>query len=440
MTTGASFDRLIAKKRNGDELSCEEIDAFVRGASDHSVPDYQLAAMLMAIYFQGMSDRETADLTLAMVRSGEVIDLSSIPGFKADKHSTGGVGDKVTLILGPLLAAAGISFAKLSGRSLGHTGGTLDKLESIPGFRVDLSIDQMMRQVRAIGLAVGGQTAELVPADGVLYALRDVTATVESIPLIASSVMSKKIAAGADCIVLDVKCGRGAFMTNPAEAGELARLMVSIGQAAGKRTAAVVTSMEAPLGKAVGNALEVAEAIGVLRGEIDGELRDVTVMLGAQGLLMAGVARSEEEGKQRLLTLIADGAALAKLREMIRWQGGEPGVIERLDLLPRASEIHQLTSPAGGFVASVDALAVGRLAADLGAGRRVKGEAVDPAVGVLLHAQIGDRVEAGQVLAEVHTNGAVPNQVALERLGEAFRLESEPVRPVPHVLEVVSAV
>lgn len=328
---------LITHKRDGYELVAAEIGEMVEAVTAGEVPEYQIGAMLMAIYLRGLTERETADLTTAMVHSGEVIDLTAIHGFKADKHSTGGVGDKVTPILGPLVASAGVYFPKLSGRGLGHTGGTLDKLESIPGLRVDLSIEQFIAQVNAIGLAVTGQTAELVPADGILYGLRDVTGTVDSVPLIASSVMSKKIAAGADGIVLDVKCGRGAFMQTQPEAVSLARLMVAIGEAAGKHTTALVTAMEEPLGNAVGNALEIAEAIETLReldtgwpGQGPDELRDVCLLLGAYILEMASLCNSIEDGVAILAEKIASGAALDKLRAMIEWQGGDIRVVDDL--------------------------------------------------------------------------------------------------------------
>lgn len=433
-----SILRDIERKRDGHELSTDEIGLLVAGITAREVPDYQIGALLMAIYLRGMTDRETADLTIAMVRSGEVVNLDAIQGFKADKHSTGGVGDKVTPILGPLVAAAGVYFPKLSGRGLGHTGGTLDKLESIPGFRVDLSIEEFIEQVQAIGLAVTGQSAELVPADGILYALRDVTATVESIPLIASSVMSKKIAAGADGIVLDVKCGRGAFMQTQPEAVALARLMVTIGEAAGKRTAAVVTSMDEPLGNAVGNALEIAEAIEMLRGEGPTDLRDVCLLLGAQVLQMAGLCDGMEEGTSILAEKLASGAALDKLREMLQWQGGNAGVVDNLSLLPQAREVIPVPSPVNAYLRRIDALAVGLLASELGAGRQVKGAPVDYAVGVVLAAHVGDRVEKGQPLAFIHTNGRISDGEATRALLDACTFDAEPVSIMPHVLEVVA--
>lgn len=430
---------LITRKRDGHELATGEIDEVVAAVTGGEVPDYQLGAMLMAIYLRGMTARETSDLTTAMVHSGAVIDLTAIHGFKADKHSTGGVGDKVTPVLGPLVASAGVYFPKLSGRGLGHTGGTLDKLESIPGLRVDLSIEEFISQVNAIGPAVTGQTAELVPADGILYGLRDVTGTVESVPLIASSVMSKKIAAGADGIVLDVKCGRGAFMQTQPEAVALARLMVAIGEAAGKRTTAIVTAMEEPLGNAVGNALEIAEAIETLRGRGPDDLRDVCLLLGAHILAMAGLCDGIDDGTAILAEKISSGAALGKLREMIAWQGGDGRVVDTPSLLPQARSVITVPSPVDGYIRRIDALAIGHLAADLGAGRQVKGAPVDPAVGVVLAVHAGDRVAKGQSLASIHTNGRIPDDGAVRALLAAYAFTGEPVSVSPHVLEIVVA-
>ncbi len=433
---------LIVRKRDGFELTTDEIKRLISGINSGEVPDYQIGALLMAVYLKGMTNRETADLTVAMVHSGDVIDLSAIPGFTADKHSTGGVGDKVTPILGPLVASAGVYFPKLSGRGLGHTGGTLDKLESIPGFRVDLSIDELIKQVTAIGLAVTGQTGELVPADGILYGLRDVTGTVDSVPLIASSVMSKKIAAGADGIVLDVKAGHGAFMQDQESAETLARLMVAIGEAAGKRMAAVVTAMDEPLGATVGNALEIAEAIVVLRGEekraSTGTLRDVTLALGAHLLVMAGLSPSLGAGTALLAERLRDGSALQKLREMIEWQGGNPAVVDDLGLLPRAREVIELRSPVSGYVRAIDALQVGVAVMELGAGRKTKGEAVDYAVGVVLEVEAGDPVSEGQTIAAVHTNGKISNRHAEELILAAFDFGDEPPVRQPHILAEIA--
>lgn len=431
---------LITEKRDGVELTTEEIQEFVDGVSGGFLPEYQIGAMLMAIYLRGMTDRETADLTLAMAQSGQILDLSAIHGFKVDKHSTGGVGDKVTPILGPLVASAGVSFPKLSGRGLGHTGGTLDKLEAIPGFRVDLTIEEFIHQVNTIGLAVTGQSAELVPADGILYAMRDATATVASIPLIASSVMSKKIAAGADGIVLDVKCGRGAFVQTQEEATALARVMVAIGRTAGKRTLAFVTAMEEPLGYAVGNALEITEVISVLKGESrqNNELYDVSLTLGAHILVMAGQAPAVDEARCDLAQRIASGAALEKLREMIAWQGGDARVVDDPGLLPQAGDLVSVPSPRSGFIRRIDARDIGNVAMALGAGRQTKGDPIDPAVGVVLEIQAGDSVEPGQSLAQIHTNHRIANAEAIARTLSAFEIEMEPFPTQPHVLEMVT--
>lgn len=433
---------LIVRKRDGHELTTGEVNELISGISLGEVPDYQIGALLMAIYLKGMTDRETADLTVAMVHSGDVIDLSAIPGFKADKHSTGGVGDKVTPILGPLVASAGVYFPKLSGRGLGHTGGTLDKLESIPGFRVDLSIEELIRQVKAIGVAVTGQTGELVPADGILYGLRDVTGTVDSVPLIASSVMSKKIAAGADGIVLDVKAGHGAFMQDQQSAETLARLMVSIGQAAGKRMAAMVTAMDEPLGGAVGNSLEIAEAIEVLRGEETRAgtrtLREVTLALGAHILVMAGISPDLEAATDVLDERLRSGAALDKLREMIEWQGGDPAVVDNLSLLPQARSVIELQSPRNGWVQAIDALQIGVAVMDLGAGRQTKGDSVNYAVGVVLEVEPGDPVNAGQTLASIHTDGKISDEGARELVLAAFRFGPEPPARTPHILSEIA--
>jgi pyrimidine-nucleoside phosphorylase len=434
---------LIVRKRDGHELSEDEIRRFVSGVVSATAADYQIGAMLMAIYLRGMTDLETAHLTTAMVQSGDVIDLRSIRGFKADKHSTGGVGDKVTLMLGPLVASAGVYFPKLSGRGLGHTGGTLDKLESIRGLRVDLSLDEFVRQVKEVGLAISGQTGELVPADGILYSLRDVTGTIDSIPLIASSVMSKKIAAGDDGIVLDVKCGRGAFMQTGEDALALARLMVTIGKASGKRVAAFVTSMEEPLGFAVGNALEVREAVSTLRGSdraaAPQDLREVCLVLGGHILVMAGICSSVEAGRLMLEERIGSGAAFAKLREMVEWQGGDVRMVDDTKLLPTAAEILQVVSPQSGFVQGIDARKVGEAVMELGAGRKAKVDPVDHAVGCVFCVQVGDPVERNQLLAEIHTNHRIPNEDARLLLMEAIEIgDSPPVRG-PHVMEIVTS-
>ncbi|NHM27871.1 pyrimidine-nucleoside phosphorylase [Desulfofundulus sp. TPOSR] len=415
---------IILKKRQGFELTTEEINFFVRGYTVGEIPDYQAAALLMAIFFRGLNSRETADLTLAMASSGDRVDLADIPGSKVDKHSTGGVGDKTTLVLAPLVAAAGVPVAKMSGRGLGHTGGTVDKLESIPGFKVNLTPDDFMRQVREVGVAVVAQTGNLVPADKKLYALRDVTATVDSIPLIASSVMSKKIAAGADAIVLDVKAGRGAFMRSVDEASTLARAMVAIGRQVGKRTVAVISDMDQPLGFAVGNALEVREAIETLSGQGPSDLRELCLVLGGHMLVLAGAATDVEEGVNRLAGLLERGQALDKFREMVKAQGGDPRVADEPDLLPEASYKEQVKAQEDGYVAAIHAERIGRVAMLLGAGRKTKEDTIDPAVGVVLHKKVGDRVKAGDVLATLHVNNQDNLVTARQLIASAFAFSS----------------
>jgi len=418
---------VLGRKRDGLEHSPDEIRFLLDGYLAKSIPDYQIAAWLMAVTTRGMTRAETLALTQAMVVSGEVLDRSGIPGFKVDKHSTGGVGDKVTLIAGPLAAACGVPVPKLSGRGLAHTGGTLDKLESVPGFRVELTPDEFIAQVRRVGLAVAAQSPRMVPADKALYALRDVTATVPSVPLIASSVMSKKLAAGADGIVLDVKSGRGAFMPDVPSAVELARLMVDIGEGAGRRTVALVTAMDNPLGRAVGNALEVREALAVLGGAGDQELRDVSVRVAAEMCRLAGVTRDPAEA-------IADGSALAKFEEMLAAQGGRLA-----DGLPEAAVQVPLPAPGSGWVEASDALEVGYASVELGAGRLRKDDPIDHAAGMVIGLQVGDRVEAGRPLAVLHAASRELTDRASERLLEAWRIVGHAVTRPPHILERVTA-
>jgi len=393
---------IILKKRNGEALDAEEIAFIVRGCVSCEIPDSQIAAWLMAVFFRGMSTSETADLTMEMVRSGRTLDLSSIPGVKVDKHSTGGVGDKATLVLVPLLAAAGVPIAKMSGRSLGHTGGTLDKLESIPGFSVSLSPDEIVEQVKRIGAAIAGQTADLVAADKKLYALRDLTATVDCVPLIAASVMSKKIACGADAIVLDVKAGCGAFVKTVPEAMRLARAMVEIGAKVGRKTVAAITDMEQPLGRAVGNAIEVREAIETLKGHGPDDLVELCAVLGGIALVLGGKASSRKDGERMIREMLADGRGASKLREIIEAQGGNPAVMDDPSLLPTAPVVREIASPKSGYVTSLDALGIACAATALGAGRGSAGAKPDLAVGVYLHKKIGERVSEGEPLAEIH--------------------------------------
>ncbi len=429
---------LIQKKRDGGELTADEISMLLSGYAAGEIPDYQMSAFLMAVFFRGMSLRETADFTMAMVRSGETLDLSAIRGIKVDKHSTGGVGDKTSLVLIPLVAAAGAPVAKLSGRGLGHTGGTIDKLESIPGFRTQLDTRALIDQVNRIGCAIAGATTELVPADKKLYALRDVTATVDSIPLIASSVMSKKIAGGGDAIVLDVKTGSGAFMKTLDGARELARAMVGIGAQVTRRTIAVITDMDQPLGRAVGNALEVAEAIETLRGEGPADLRDLCLELGAQMVTLAGVTRSAADGKTAVAKLLRDGSALAKFAQMIEAQGGDRRVVDDLRRLPTAPVRVSVEALSSGVVAAIDAQAVGVAAMELGAGRARRDDRIDPAVGIVLARKVGDAVRPGEPLADVHASDRMSAEQAGRQIQAAYRIGARASAPRPLVHEVIS--
>jgi len=422
---------IIAKKRNGLELSQVEITYLIQGYASGEIPDYQMSAWAMAVYCRGMTAAETAYLTKAMVESGQTLDLSAIPGIKVDKHSTGGVGDKTTAVLAPLVAAAGVPVAKMSGRGLGHTGGTLDKLEAIPGFQVGLDMARFIDQVKRIGVAVAGQTLDLAPADKRLYALRDVTATVESVPLIASSVMSKKIASGADAIVLDVKVGEGAFVKTVDQAFELAQTMVSIGASLERDTVALITDMNQPLGRAVGNALEVEEAVQTLKGGGPPDLRELCLKLGGQMLLLAGAAASENEAEALLLRTLGEGSALGKLRELIEAQGGDPEVIADFSRLPRAAEQVSVAAPQSGFVSAIKTENIGRAAALLGAGRQVKDDTIDPAVGLLVSRKIGERVEAGESLVILHVNSRAHLAEAQDLVRDAFAIGGAPSRVPP---------
>ncbi len=421
---------IIADKRDGRPLSGEQIEYFVREYTRGAIADYHLAALLMAIYLNGMTWDEVYHLTLAMRDSGEVLDLSPVGAATVDKHSTGGVGDKVSLVAAPLVAAAGVSVPMLSGRGLGHTGGTLDKLESIPGFRTDLTADEFIAQVREAGLAIMGQSRQVAPADGKLYALRDVTGTVGSLPLIASSIMSKKLAVGPDALVFDIKVGRGAVLPTEEAVRGLAGLLNRIGRAAGVRTAALLTRMDQPLGRAVGNGPEVAEAIGCLKGEGPGDLLEVTMALGERMLVLAGAAGDVKEARRRLEEALRSGAGLRCFREMVRRQGGREEVVDDPGQLPQASRRLEIRSPAGGFIGGVDALAVGRVAVRLGAGRLRLDDRVDHAVGVLIHKNVGDEVSMGEVVAEVLAADEERGQRAAEEVRRAvFISEQRPEVP-----------
>ncbi|MDD3221077.1 MAG: pyrimidine-nucleoside phosphorylase [Clostridia bacterium] len=420
------FVDIIEKKRYKKSLTTEEIQWWISRYVEGNIPDYQVSSLLMAIVLNGMDVRETADLTMAMMHSGDVIDLSPIQGIKVDKHSTGGVGDKTTLALGPMLAACGAKVAKMSGRGLGYTGGTLDKLESIRGFNCYLDKETFIHQVNTIGIGIIGQTAQLVPADKKLYALRDVTGTVASIPLIASSIMSKKLAAGTDVIDLDVKYGSGAFMKTPEAAVELARMMISLGEACGKKVRAMITDMNEPLGMSVGNALEVKEAVDTLRGHGPKDFTELCLRGGAVILLEAGLAESEADGRKQLEKVIADGSGFSKFKEMVKAQGGDENQLEHTELLPKALHVTPIPAREAGYIEQVQALEIGRLAMEIGAGRERKEDTIQPETGIVLGKKTGDEVKKGEVLAWVHHNEPL-KQEWMERFYGAFFRSKEPV-------------
>ncbi|TVT28289.1 pyrimidine-nucleoside phosphorylase [Salinicoccus cyprini] len=395
---------IIAKKRDGGELSKEEIDYFITGYTEGDIPDYQVSSLLMAVFFNDMTEEERANLTMAMVKSGDEIDLSAIEGVKVDKHSTGGVGDTTTLVLAPLVAALDVPVAKMSGRGLGHTGGTIDKLEAVEGFHVEISEQEFTDLVNQNKVAVIGQSGNLTPADKKLYALRDVTATVNSIPLIASSIMSKKIAAGADAIVLDVKTGDGAFMKNEEDAIALAEAMVAIGNNVGRNTMAIISSMAEPLGHAIGNALEVKEAIDTLKGEGPEDLTALCLELGAQMAVLGGAAATLDEAKEKLQAVINDGRALEKFKNFLENQGGDASVVDDVSRLPQAEYQFEVKTDKSGYVEEIAAEEIGIASAMLGAGRQTKEDEIDLAVGLVLKKKVGDRVEAGDTIAVIHSN------------------------------------
>lgn len=416
---------IIEKKKLGQTLSEEEIQYFVMGAADGSIPDYQLAALLMAIRLNGMSREETTRLTLAMTHSGDICDLSGISGIPVDKHSTGGVGDTTTLVLAPLVAACGVPVAKMSGRGLGHTGGTLDKLESIRGMSISLSEDAFLQQVKDIGIAVIGQTKNLAPADKTLYALRDVTSTVDSLPLIASSIVSKKLASGAQGIVLDVKTGAGALMQTTEKSIELAQAMVRIGCDAGRRMVALVTDMSEPLGSHVGNALEVKEAIDVLSGRVQGPLLDVSIALGSHMLMLGGAATDLEEAKCMLLEALHSGRGLETLRKLIIAQGGDPSCCDDTTKLPKANVVLPVPARQGGFVHHMHTVRLGNTAQAMGAGRITKDDVIDPSVGFVLHKRIGDAVDVGEPLATVYAKDTESAQTAIDAIRSQITIAKE---------------
>ncbi|MFP4343601.1 MAG: thymidine phosphorylase [Anaerolineales bacterium] len=422
---------IIEKKRDGKALSTEEIEFFIHGYTEGEIPDYQASALLMAILLQGMDDRETRDLTLAMAGSGESLDLSDEASFVVDKHSTGGVGDKVSLVIAPTVAACGLPVGKMSGRGLGFSGGTLDKLESIPGFRVDLSVAEFKEQLAGVGLVLSGQSARLAPADGKLYALRDVTGTVPSLPLIVGSVMSKKLAAGADAIVLDVKMGTGAFMRTLEEARELAEAMVRIGEEVGRKVTARISDMNQPLGRAVGNALEVQEAIATLHGGGPWDFREHCLVIAGEMLLLGQKADDLEGAKALAEEAIAAGRAWEKFRQMVEAQGGDVAYIEEPERLPRAEIVEAVKAERAGYLAGTQADAIGMAVVALGGGREKKGAPIDHAVGLVMEVEVGDRVEEGETLFTVHANDPAKRDEAVARVRKALSFSGEPVEPLP---------
>lgn len=432
-----NVQELIIKKREGQVMNQEEIEFLVKGISDGSVPDYQIAAWAMAVYFQGMNERETRDLSLAMAYSGEVVDLSAVEGITVDKHSTGGVGDKTTLVVIPLVAAAGVPVAKMSGRGLGHTGGTIDKFESIPDFRVELSHEQFLEQVNRVKAAVVSQSGNLVPADKKLYAIRDVTGTVESIPLIASSIMSKKIASGAQGIVLDVKVGSGAFMKEQEEAGKLARAMVEIGRGADRKVVAVITNMDQPLGRMVGNSLEVKEAIDTLRGEGPADLEEISVILAAQMLVLGGKHDDIDDARAGVREILSSGRGLDKFNEMVTAQGGILDYTQPAYGLPQATFTVAVRADRSGYISELNAREIGRAAMLLGAGREKLGDVIDYAAGVELFRKCGDYVNNGDIIAILHSNDETRIEIARQRVLNAYKFSSQPTRQLPLLAEVI---
>lgn len=428
---------LIVKKRDKQKLSEEEIKFMIDGYTCGNIPDYQMSAMLMAILLNGMDEEETLNLTMAMMNSGETLDLSGIDGVKADKHSTGGVGDKTSLILCPMVAAQGVKIAKMSGRGLGHTGGTIDKLESFPNFNTGISEEKFMTNVNNIGIAIAGQTADLDPADKKLYALRDVTGTVPSVPLIVSSIMSKKLAAGADVIVLDVKSGSGSFMKTEADAKHLAEELTRVGKLAGRKTVAVITDMDEPLGNAVGNALEVKEAIAVLKGETKGELLELCLTLGACILTEAGIAASDEEARAKLIRGIEDGSALNKLAELVEGQEGDKAAVYDTSMLPDAPVKLEVPSDYIGYVSHISAADIGLVSMHLGGGRATKESEIDLSVGVYMHKKVGDKVSVGESLATIHASSVEKAEEAVALLKKCYEIVPNPVEKPKFIKGIV---
>lgn len=431
------LDTLI-QKRNGKKLSKKQIDDFVIGVTNGTIPDYQISSFLMAVYFQSLEEEETAQLTLAMANSGEMLNLSEITGFKVDKHSTGGVADTTTLILAPLVASLGVPVIKMSGRGLGFSGGTIDKLESIPNFNVEVTQQQALQWAKQSNIVIMGQSKNLTPADQKLYALRDVTATVESIPLIASSIMSKKIAAGADGIVLDVKCGNGAFMKTLEDAQKLGNCMVAMGRHVGRKITAVISSMAQPLGNYIGNSLEVIEAIETLKGNVQGDLLEVSITLGANMLLLAEKVTTIEQGKQLLLENIKNGKGLAKLKELIQQQSGNSDVINDYTMLPISKYKMCLKATTSGYIYDMDTAGIGRASQETGAGRKQKTDAIDFGAGIVLKKRLGDSVKENEVIAEVYSGTEQKCQNALLLLQNAISIQNTPPKQTPLILDVIS--
>ncbi|MBO5207886.1 MAG: pyrimidine-nucleoside phosphorylase [Lachnospiraceae bacterium] len=428
---------LIMKKRNGAALSTEEIDFMISEYTAGDIPDYQMSAMMMAIYFQGMNEEETAALTLAMAKSGDMLDLSAIDGTKVDKHSTGGVGDKTSIALGPMVASCGVKIAKMSGRGLGHTGGTIDKLESFEGFSTGITSKHFIEQVNQIGISIMGQTLDLAPADKKLYALRDVTATVDNMSLIASSIMSKKLASGADAIVLDVKTGSGAFMKQEEDAFALAKEMVTLGKHAGRKTIAVVSDMDQPLGYAVGNALEVKEAIETLQGKGPEDFRKLCMTLGSQMVVAGGKAETLEQAEAMLQKAIEDGTALRKLAEFVEAQGGNPAAVYDTSLLPQAAIVEEICSEKEGYIEKIVCDEIGICSLILGGGRETKESEIDLSVGLVLHKKVGDYVKVGESLATIHANDKEKIAAAKERFLKAYTFCDKPVEKSAFIKGIV---
>jgi pyrimidine-nucleoside phosphorylase/thymidine phosphorylase len=429
---------LIHRKRSGEELAPEELQHLVDGYTRGEIPDYQMSAFLMATFFSGMTDREVSALTESMLHSGTILDLSSIPGVKVDKHSTGGVGDKTSLISSPIAAAAGVVVPMISGRALGHTGGTLDKLESIPGFRTDLSIEEFKGLLAQHKLAFIGQTDEIAPADGKLYALRDATATVESIPLIASSIMSKKLAVSLDALVLDVKVGSGAFMKKQVEARRLAQMMVGIGRRLDKRVQALITDMNQPLGYAIGNALEVMEVSQTLQNAGPADLTRLSLELAARMIYLGKITKTLDEARELAQQKLLDGSGYRKLKDVIAAQGGNPQVLDKFELLPNATGAQDISSSRGGYVSAIDAELIGQASAMIGAGRNTKEDSIDPAVGVILEVKVGQKIDADSILCRIYHTSSDNLEEAAELVEDAFKISQQPVEERDLILEVVS--